>query len=200
MFDVLVSRARGGDYDALGQMVVALEPALRETLKIPQQFQDQLSTEDVMQAAYIRVLQKFSTFTGTTEASFAAWVHTIAKNTLRQATRALATLMRGGNAVKVTLDARTGSASLLTVLARESSTPSRIAMKKEDARNLSTHMAKLAAIHQDILRARFIDGHNITEIAKSLEISDGAAAMRLHRALVALRLLLRTAPRGESKG
>jgi len=191
LFDAqsLITKAKRGDFVAFGQLIAKLEPQLRNEISIPGQFQSDFGVEDVLQEAYIDALQNLGQFEGSDLATLYAWLRTTIANAHRQYVRALTAVKRGGDFTRIhdTDQASGDSAPFVDKLIHSSTTPGRIVVAKETAARLEHDVAQLPAIYQDVIRARFIEGRAIKEIAALFGISEGAALMRLVRALAVLR-------------
>jgi RNA polymerase sigma factor (sigma-70 family) len=104
---------------------------------------------------------------------------------------------RGGDRIRVEPGSASSLQSLLAeVVARSRSTPSRKAIRDEEARSLESALGRLPESYRTVVRGYDLEGRSIEEMAGVLKRSPGAVYLLRNRALKRLAELLD--PGGES--
>lgn len=197
--DDLLERARAGDDEALEALLRRAAPAILDAVRgrIPPRFRSSLSDEDVVQETFTDVFVDIAGFVPTGDGAFLAWVRTLARNNLRDAVRMLGAGKRGGDRIRVEPGSASSLQSLLAeVVARSRSTPSRKAIRDEEARSLESALGRLPESYRTVVRGYDLEGRSIEEMAGVLKRSPGAVYLLRNRALKRLAELLD--PGGES--
>jgi RNA polymerase sigma-70 factor (ECF subfamily) len=191
--DNLLNRAVQGDRGALDALFLRHGPAARASLagRIPKRWQAVLSEEDVMQQTYANAIAKIQQFTSSSENSFARWLETAARRSLRDALKMLAAEKRGGNRRPVR--ARTADESLLDlwqVLSSTGTTPSGKAGGDEVKASLRRAIDELPEIYAQVVKLHDLEGRPVEEVAAALQRSPGAVFMLRARAIERLHEIL----------
>lgn len=168
----LVARVRAGDVDAYDVLVRRyLERALGVARRL---LGNPIDAEDLVQDAFLRALDRISTFDPTRQ-RFAPWFFRLLVNTGLNTRRA--------RAVRATdpepLDARSSDAM-----------PDELLERREIRDRFAAAVAKLPPRQQTIVTLYEVDGLSAAEIAQSLEIAPETVRWHLHEARRALRLAL----------
>jgi len=134
------------------------------------------SAADILQEAAYKAFRARRGFRG--DSSFKTWIYRIAMNTLKnQWVRA----QRERNWVETAQVMETASTP----------SPERIAFGREDATELSRVLGLLEEGYRIPFLLKHVDGLSYREISKVLDVEEGTARVRVHRARQALRALLR---------
>lgn len=190
--DHRINRALAGDRQSVAELLEEFGPVVREQLDgiIPKKWQSVLSMDDLMQQTYTAVFLNIRSFESRGEGSFAAWLSTVARNTLYDALRMLEADKRGGNYRRVELPSgEEPFVVLCESLATTSSTPSRYAARHEAREAMERAILALPTEYQKLVRMYDIEGRPAAEVAAALHRSIGAMYMlraRAHRHLAAM--------------
>ena len=136
---------------------------------------DDAEAEDVMQEAYVRAFQHLGEFEG--RAAFSTWLGRIAIH------EALARMGRSRRYELVDFSAESNSSELRDLR----SDPEQEAAKSESRALLEQAILALPAKYRVVIMLRDIEELSTLEAAQTLEISEDAVKVRLHRARALLR-------------
>jgi RNA polymerase sigma-70 factor (ECF subfamily) len=174
--------ALGGDREALGRLLESLRPYFRVLLRGLQKGQaaGRVEDSDLVQDILLQALRQFGTFRGRTMAELTAWLRPIA---LRTGGHKVRDQHRGKRDV-----GREDSAVDLAGL-RDSAgeTPSRQAIRNEEAAQIVWAMARLPEDMRRVLLGRHVEGLSYTTLARELGRSEPAVRVLFTRALRRLR-------------
>jgi RNA polymerase sigma factor (sigma-70 family) len=184
-----LSSALAGDREALGALLEAHGPEVRERLggAIPKRWRSLLALDDVMQQAYADAFLDIGQFVPQGEGSFTAWLLTIAKRNLLDALRLLEAEKRGGGRKQV--KSPPGDESFVALCERlgsTSSTPSRKVVRSEACGALQRAVKRLPQAQRRVVQMYDLEGRPIGEVSATLGRSEGAIYMlraRAHRRL-----------------
>jgi len=187
----LLARAASGDGDALSVLLKRYGPRVRRELSIGDQWRSVLEADDVMQVTYLEAFLRISSFTPTDSGTFLGWLRRIAQNNLRDAVKALERAKRPPPCKRV--DPPRGKDSfevLYEYLGSTSTTPSRVAAKREAKDLLEIAIRKLPPDYATAVRLHDLEGCTGPEVAAAMGRSRGAIFMLLGRAHDQLREVL----------
>ena len=174
----LIFKAKKGDQDAFGQLVLAHQSKVF-TLCV-HMLNSREEAEDMAQEAFLKAWRSLGGFHG--ESSFATWMHRLTTNLcldhLRRQTR------RQNVAVAVSLD---DEEAAFTEPADSGSDPQRELERKERQRALAKGLKELPEHHRRALVMREVSGLSYQEIADALALDLGTVKSRIARAREALR-------------
>lgn len=182
--EALVAQAVDGDYAAFEALVERYQDrAFRLAFSL---VKDEDAAQDVVQEAFLNMYRKLSTFRG--DAQFSSWIYRVVVN---------AALIR---LRKVRRRAEIGMDDLGTDVADEeavfSTRPHWQVQADEAAQNSELREQILLAVdeldpkYQVVFVLREVEGLALADIAKVLELSEGAVKTRLHRARLYLQAAL----------
>jgi len=160
-------RLRRGDPEALAEFITLYQQRLYRFLV--RLLQDGAAAEDVFQQTWVRVMERIRQYDPSR--SFEAWLFTTARNL------AIDQLRKRRD---VSLDAPDTFQS-------HAPDPLDQAIGAERGEMLAAAMAKLPAIHREVLALRFEEEMKLEEIAEIVGIPLSTVKSRLHRALEGLR-------------
>jgi RNA polymerase sigma-70 factor (subfamily 1) len=185
--DELLTRAIGGDRDALATLLTRHTPSLRQSLAgdVPRRWQSLLSVDDILQQIFTDAVLDISRFTQRAGADFSGWLITIARRNLQDVIRMLEADKRGGGRRPLPLnDPDESRDGLLELLSDSSTSPSGHAARNEAHAALAEAIDSLPEDHARVVRLYDLDGRSIQEVADELKRSSGAVYMlraRTHR-------------------
>ena len=173
-----------GDANAFERLVQKESPRLfRMIMRI---VQDEDEAQSVMQETYLQAYKRLDTFRR--ESKFSTWLYAIGLNLARASLRK----MKRFDALEEDKMDRlqpsfTGG---MFTESPEAWNPQKMAERAERKKLVHDAIAELPVDYRTVLTLRDIEELSTTEVAQSLDISEGAVRVRLHRALQALRGLL----------
>lgn len=182
----LLDRAVEGDRDAVARLLEQHGPQVRRVLagRIPIRWQGVLSIDDVMQETYIDAFLDIRRFDPRDDASFTAWLTTLARRNLLDALRMLDAEKRGRNYRQVHASPEESLAMLYERIGGASSTPSHAASRAEAYQSLQYAVAQLPEAYRTVIEMYDLQGQSIDAVAARLHRSPGAVFMlraRAHR-------------------
>jgi len=162
-----------GDSCAYEQLLVLLTVAVRNVARGRARAAG-LDPEDVVQEVLLALHLKRNTWVVGTPV--APWVAAIARNKI------VDSLRRRGTRIEVPLD------DVLETLWTDD------AENEDQALDLERALGRLNERQRDIVRAVSLEGHTAQEVAKRLQMTEGAVRVTLHRSLRALAAAFRAVP------
>jgi RNA polymerase sigma factor (sigma-70 family) len=177
----LAEAAVAGDTAALEQLLLLNFPALERHVepRIPAEARRQLGTEDVLQEVLAQAFRDIKQFQYREDASFLAWLKMIADHRLADALKRIGRKKRGGDQHRLTSGdfAKTSTVAMfLDIVAHESRVPDDSVIRLEATQAIHVALASLPENQRDALRARYIDGQEVEQIAE--QTGRTAAAVR----------------------
>lgn len=193
LYEHLLRLARTGDRAALGQLLEGFRPYLQ--LLAQRQFDPRLSSRidpsDVVQLTFLEAQRDLKEFRGDSFGELAAWLRTVLhRNLLRAAERHLDAQRRSVRREQK-LGGDTGEQPL-ALLPKEQSSPSRRAMRGEEAVQLAAALAELPSDQAEAIRLRHLEGWTLKDMARQMQRSETAVAGLIKRGLQNLRKSLNT--------
>jgi len=169
----LMRLANAGDNVAYHNLLKAVTPVLRAATRrgLARAGQPVDQSEDIVQEILLAVHLKKHTWD--TNAPFAPWLFTIARNKLIDALR------RRGRRIFVNID------DFADVI------PGETAEETLPPGEVATHLEGLPPRQRDVLQSIAVNSVSIKETAKKLAMSEGAVRVALHRGLASLAARLR---------
>jgi RNA polymerase sigma-70 factor (ECF subfamily) len=189
----LLSRARQGDAEALGQLLEAFRPELERLARhqLDGRVALRVAASDVIQQTFLEAYRCFRQFQGASEGEWAAWLHRILDNQVAGAVRDHALLKKRDVRKERPMDDSGGSqAGLKESLDAGHSSPSRRAIRGEEELRLLAALATLPPDQREAVRLRHLENRPLAEIAHRLNRTPNATASLIKRGLQALRKAL----------
>lgn len=188
--DELLLRAKGGDRQALGDLLLRCGPAIRSGLEINAKWRAILEPDDIMQVTYFEAFERIDRFQGRAKA-FRPWLRRIAENNLRDAIQWLQRDKRPQPGQRFTPAGSVDSlAWLCERLTGGGATPSRHAIGNEMRQLLESEIDCLPADYATVLRRIYLEGCTVAEVAETMERTRGAVHLLRIRAVERLRARL----------
>jgi RNA polymerase sigma-70 factor (ECF subfamily) len=198
----LLRRARQGDAQALGQLLVLHQERLRlmVRLRLDRRLQGRLDPSDVVQEAYVEAAERFEDYARDPDMPFFLWLRFLtAQKLLVLHRRHLGARARDAGR-EVSLDQgalpEASSAALAAQLVGQRTTPSQAAMRAEMQRRLQEALGDMDPLDREILALRHFEQLTNAESARVLGLRESAASMRYARALLRLKDILTDSPGG----
>ena len=180
----LIARARGGDGEALEELLVRnrgrLEQAARASLG--EKLRAHLRPSDVLQSTYVDILTSVPQFRGTTEEEFTAWVVRVISNNARDKARYFSAARRDRGVES------SGEGHVAPPLENPLPSPSQDVAWSEELTLIGRAMRRLKEEHFRILCLHMRPGQQHEETARAMGRSVGASRVMLARARAALLL------------
>ena len=154
---------------------------------------DEALAEDCVQEAFAKVFQSIAGFRG--EARLKTWLHRITLNTALMKLRARQ--RRQEHSIEALLPEFDTSGCRIEARWSHIATPEEVLESESSCAFVRAKIGELPDSYRIVLQLRDIEELDMTELAQALDISPGAAKVRLHRARSALKRLLEPALRGD---
>lgn len=169
----LISRARAGNNDALGQLLDLHRDYLRglAAQQFPAKLQGRIDKSDLVQQTCLSVYKQFGQFVGNDPAEFVAWLRLIHERNIQNARRDQLLSQKRAVDREVVLESAD--------LPGQESTPSQIFARDEDVARLQQAMQYLPEVEREIVNLRYFDGWTVPQIASFLDLTADGVAWRL---------------------
>lgn len=170
-----LSRAKQGDEQALGRLLLNVESYLKllAKLQIGRHLQVKLDASDVVQETFLEAHRAITRFEGETRDQFMAWLRTILasrlSNNVRRYLGTQARDVRLEQQIQNDLDQSAMSLGGMFVDPGES--PSQLVSQEEQSRLVVECLSKLSPDYQNVLVLRHLEGKSFPEIATLLNRS-----------------------------
>lgn len=174
----LIRRARAGDREALGDLLDAHRDYLRgvaEQLLNPR-IAARIDASDVVQQTCLSIHKRIGEFDGEDVAQFVAWLRQVHERNIQNVVRdQLHAQKRAAGRDEPLVDR--------DVPAARQTSPSRRAMRGEEAVRLSEALAKLPEDEQQALRLRYLEGRTLGEVCQDMGLTKDALVWLMKRAM-----------------
>lgn len=190
----LLSRAREGDKDALGQLLRIHGHSVRQQVaaSIEKHWRPRIDLDDLMQISYMEAFLSIRRFTSESDGAFHVWLLRIARNNLFDAMREFQHTQIH-NRRRPATPAGDGSYVLLMETLSSSDSPSRTAARHEQIAMMKSALATLPETYRRVIELFDLEAHPAGEVAGVIGRSEGAVYMIRARAHDRLRSLLSAA-------
>jgi RNA polymerase sigma-70 factor (ECF subfamily) len=199
----LLALARLGNQPALSELFEPHHARLVRMVKLrlDARLQRRLDPADVVQEAWVEVVQRFSDWSARDAVPFRVWLRLTTRQTLaRVERRHLGTEMRAQKREEREHLARTNvtATSMADALVASTTSPIQGAQREELRSRVLAALEELDETDREIVTLRHFEGLSNEDAAAELSIESAAASKRFTRALLRLRPLLDSlASRGE---
>jgi RNA polymerase sigma-70 factor, ECF subfamily len=205
----LLSRARGGETEALGELCASYGNYLRMVVRsgMGRRLRERVEVSDVVQEVLVEVVRQFPRFTGQNDAAVLGWLRRLADQRLADQGRYHCRSKRGGDGMALPLDgasesgglADEGSGRLLDRLALSQTSPSQLVSKREQFDLLADAFAGLAEPEADVLWLYFAESLSFEAIGQRLNLKRKSVSRIVAQGLKKLKRLLEGPPGGALK-
>jgi len=190
----LLDQARGGDVQALGQLLESYRAylTLLAQVQIGRRLQGKVDAADVVQDAFLGASRDFGQFRGTTEKEFLGWLRQILAYVLANLVRHYQGAQRRDVRLErqLTIELDQSSHALDRGLVADQSSPSQQAVRREQAVLLSEALARLPELWRDLLVLRHLEGLTFPEVAQRMGRTVDSVKKQWPRALASLRRVM----------
>lgn len=190
----LISLARGGDKDALGQLLEPYRSYLRllARLQIGRRLQGKLDACDLVQETFLRAHHRFSQFQGTTDEELIAWLRQILASSLATVIRHYFGAQRRDLHLEreLTVELDQSSRILAQGLIGQQSSPSQQASRREQSLLLAEKLERLPPDYREVVILRHLQGLSFADVAREMGKTVDSVKKLWARALARLRDLL----------
>lgn len=191
----LISRARHGNDDRLGQLLELYRRYLRllARLQVDQRLQGKVDASDLVQDTLAEAHRDFAQFRGHTEPEFVAWLRAIvAANIANSVRRYLGTRCRDVRLERdLRADLNRSSGGLERVLIDSTVSPSEHAARRERAVLLADAVEQLPPDYREVIVLHHLRGRSIPDVARHMGRSVDSVQKLWARGLVSMRHLLK---------
>jgi RNA polymerase sigma-70 factor (ECF subfamily) len=187
----LISRARAGDDDALGQLLEHYRAYLMllARLQIGRRLQGKADCTDVVQETFLEAARHFASFRGTTEPELASWLRQILAGCLSHLVRRYCGTqgrdVRLERALEHEIDQ--SSRAIDRGLVAVQSTPSQRASRREQAVLLADALRLLPDDYHEVIVLRHLEGLTFPQVAERMARSVDSVEKLWLRAVARLR-------------
>jgi RNA polymerase sigma-70 factor (ECF subfamily) len=192
--DDLLPRARGGDPQALGQLLELYRCYLRllVRLQMGRRLRVKVDASDVVQETFLEAHRDFAQFRGTTEAELVGWLRQILAGNLADLARRFQGTQRRDVRLEQQLadELHQSSQALDRGLVAPQSSPSTRAARREQAVLLADALDRLSEDHRQVLVLRHLEGLSFPDVARRMDRTLDSVKNLWTRALDRLRRAL----------
>jgi RNA polymerase sigma-70 factor (ECF subfamily) len=190
----LLDQARKGDEHSLGQLLESYRSYLTvlARVQIGRRLQGKVDAADVVQDAFLGAYRDFGSFRGTTEPEFLAWLRQVLADVLANLVRHYQGTQRRDIRLErqLAVELDQSSHALDRGLMAAQSSPSQLAIRREQSVLLADALAQLPEEWRDVLILRHLEGLTFPEVAERLGRTLDSVKKQWPRALAKLRRLL----------
>lgn len=198
----LLSRARGGDQDALDEIFARHRDRLRRVIEVrlDRRLQGRVDASDVVQDGFLDVARRLEEYLREPRLPLFLWLRLVVGERLLKIHRQhLGAQMRdAGREVSIFREAlpAASSAALAAQLLGQYTSPTQAVVRAERMLRLQEALNALEPIDREMLALRHFEELTRAEAAQALGIEEAAASKRYLRALKRLKLVLAEMPGG----
>ena len=202
----LLSRARSGETEALGELCVLYRDYLRMVVRsgMGRKLRERVELSDVVQEVLVEVVRQFPQFTGETEVAVMGWMRRLVGQRLADLGRYHRRVKRGGDAMAPKLGAAPESGGLseaesgwtIDAFALSQTSPSQVVSKREQFDRLADALAGLAEQEVDVVWLYFAENLTFELIGQRLNLSRKSVSRIVGQSLKKLRRSLDGPPGG----
>ena len=191
--ELLLTRARQGDGDALGQMIDGFRSylALLARMQLRRYLQAKFDDSDLVQETCLEAQKSFAQFQGSSEAEFMSWLRTILAHTTAITIRHYSRQKRDVRLERqLEQDLDHSSVQLGAAFASPESSPSQRVARRERSLILADALGQLKDDYREVVILHHLEGLSIDEISTQLGRTTDSVQKLWARAIVQLRRVL----------
>lgn len=192
--DSLLSRAKAGSGDSLGQLLQLYANYLKLVVlaQLEQNLRTRVSPSDVIQETFFEAHRDFIQFRGTTTPEFLAWLRRILVNNLCRVVEQHLLAEKRDVRREVSLERlatalEQSTARLEAILPDPGASPSGVLQQREREVALADQLAQLPADYREVIVLRHLESLPFEDVGARMGRSSGAVRMLWLRAVKALR-------------
>ncbi len=193
----LLQRARAGETPAVGRLLELYRAYLLvlARVQIGRRLQGKVDASDIVQEAFLGACRDFPQFRGTTEREFLAWLRQILASLLANLVRHYQGTQRRDVRLErqLAVELEQSSQALDRSLAAPHSSPSELAIRREQSVVLAQALGRLPEDWRELLILRHLEGLTFPEVAARMGRTLDGVKKLWPRALAGLRRLLEEA-------
>lgn len=192
----LIAQAKGGDADAINQLMDRHRNSLRQLIRmrLDKKIQNRIDVSDVVQDVLIEANRRLDNYMNDPVMPFHLWLRQIAKDRIIDAHRRHRVSARRSVDREQSMAAPRGydqsSIELAGLLGDPNLTPAAAVMQAEMARRVEDAISELDEKDCEIIIMRHYEHLTNQEIGKLLDLTEPAASMRYLRAIRRLKAVL----------
>ncbi len=193
-FSGVLARARAGDSNALGQLLLWYTNYLTilASTQLDRRLRRRLNPSDIVQEAMLAAHRDFREFRGQSQGEFLGWLRTILIHTLHRSFTAHLKVEKRDVRREVSIDEMShrleeSAGNLAAMLPGTVQSPSAPMQARERSVELANELGKLKPHYRDVIVFRVLQGLSFEEIAERMDRSAGAVRMLWLRALTAFK-------------
>jgi len=188
----LLELAKQGDRDARGRLLDHFRPQLCQAARgrLEGRLRVRVDQSDVAQQSCLSALRDFDRFEGSQVAEFAAWLHRIHDQNVRDVVRDHAVYQ------KRAVSKETPDQGAVEAAHARPASPSQPLLQRERKAEIAKILQTLPADQREAVRLRHLEGCSLAEIARRLDRTEAAVAGLLKRGLAKLREKLKNESQG----
>jgi RNA polymerase sigma-70 factor (ECF subfamily) len=195
----LLSRALGGDAEALGRLLETERASLRRLAErqLKGRVAVRVDASDILQQTFLEAYRGFPQFAGKDVRELVAWLRSIMDHKIAGAIRDHTLLQKRDVGRERSMDdSHGGGAPLKHDLNADLTSPSQKAIRGEQADGLEQALATLPDDQREAVRLRHLEGWALADIALRLGRTPAATAGLIKRGMKALRHRLHESDNG----
>lgn len=183
---MLIEEARGGSEDARSKVLRQLQPYVISMAAQHNElwFRNKHGVSDIVQQSFVKVIENFDSFRGSSSAEFRGWLKTLVINEIRQMNR---DLNRKRRDVKRERSLEGAAAGLGDNVIQEDPTPASNAIRNEQLAQLSSVINELDEFPRSVVQLRAFEKLSFREIAARLGRSQDAVTKVWYRTLIRMQ-------------
>ncbi|WP_075082242.1 sigma-70 family RNA polymerase sigma factor [Mariniblastus fucicola] len=183
---LLIREARDGNADARAKVLRQLQPYVisMASRHNADWFRNKHGVSDIVQQSFVKVIENFESFRGSSSAEFRGWLKTLVINEIRQINRELNRQRRDVKRERSLDGAASGPGSNVVL---EDPTPASNAIRNEQLAQLQTVINELDEFPKQVVQLRAFEKLSFREIANKLNRSQDAITKTWYRTLIRLQ-------------
>jgi RNA polymerase sigma-70 factor (ECF subfamily) len=189
--DALLTCARGGDGEALGELLHLYRNylSLLARLQIGRRLRGKVDDSDLIQDTFLEAYRHFPHFRGTTEAEFVSWLRQILAANLANLIRRYYGTQRRDVRLERELAGELDQSShaLNPALIAPHSSPSQLASQREQAVRVADALTRLPPAYREVIVLAHLEGLGFPEVAQRMGRSVHSVKHLWARGLAQLR-------------
>ncbi len=166
----LLRIARQGDREAVGRLLEACRSYMKLLVRVQigRLLRGKMDPSDVVQEAFLEAHRSFGRFRGTTEAELLAWLRQILASRLADTIRHYNAKRRDVRIERQLAEELKRSSEAASALAQLGSSPSKHAVRQEEAARLAAVLEELPPGYREVILLRQVEGLSFAQVAERM--------------------------------